>query len=273
MTQEERRIYLIQELQKEMPEYAGYPIPKDEQRQRYLLKGLFNLRPVQPAPEEFTKIQDEYLQERAREKGITDATELPSVPVDHRIILWQGDITTLKCDAIVNAANNTLMGCWNPDHLCVDNLIQSYSGYQTRQACTQYMDEQRKIHGEDYLQPTAVPMMTSAYNLPSEYIIHVVGPIVSSRLTKQNKDELAECYRASLELAAEHGCRNIAFCCISTGVFMFPQDKAAEIAVATVKKWLDEHPESCLKNVIFDVFKDKDLRIYQDLLHVRKNAF
>ena len=197
------------------------------------------------------------------------------VKLEHYLPAFEAAIAQQKAevDAIVNAANNTLMGCWNPDHLCVDNLIQSYSGYQTRQACTQYMDEQRKIHGEDYLQPTAVPMMTSAYNLPSEYIIHVVGPIVSSRLTKQNKDELAECYRASLELAAEHGCRNIAFCCISTGVFMFPQDKAAEIAVATVKKWLDEHPESCLKNVIFDVFKDKDLRIYQDLLHVRKNAF
>ncbi len=266
MTQEERRIYLIQELQKEMPEYAGYQIPEDEQGQRELLRGLFNVRPVQPVSDEFMRVQDEYLQERAREKGITDASGLQSVPSDDRIILWQGDITTLKCDAIINPANNTLSGCWAPNHSCADNIIQSFAGISVRADCVAYMEEQRRIHGQDYMQPTAVPMITSAYNLPSKYIIHVVGPIVSPFLTQEHKDQLAQCYRASLDLAAENGCENIAFCCISTGVFMFPQDKAAEIAVATVKEWLDEHPDSCMKKVIFNVFKDSDLRIYQRLL-------
>jgi O-acetyl-ADP-ribose deacetylase (regulator of RNase III) len=266
MTQEERRLYLIRELQKEMPEYARYQIPEDEQEQRDFLRGLFNVRPVQPTSEEFFRIQDEYLQERAREKGITDASELPSVPSDPRLILWQGDITTLKCDAIINPANSSLTGCWQFCHSCADNIIQSYSGMQTRMAGYDYMEKQRKIYGADYEQPTAVPVITSAYNLPSKYIIHVVGPIVYPYLTREHKDQLAECYRASLDLAAENGCENIAFTCISTGVFMFPQDKAAEIAVATVKKWLDAHPESCLKKVIFNVFKDSDLRIYQRLL-------
>lgn len=266
MTQEERRIYLIQELQKEIPEYAGYQIPEDEQGQRELLRGLFNVRPVQPASDEFMRVQDEYLQERAREKGITDASGLQSVPSDDRIILWQGDITTLKCDAIINPANNTLSGCWVPNHSCADNIIQSFAGISVRADCVAYMEEQRRIHGQDYMQPTAVPMITSAYNLPSKYIIHVVGPIVSPFLTQEHKDQLAQCYRASLDLAAENGCENIAFCCISTGVFMFPQDKAAEIAVATVKEWLDEHSDSCMKKVIFNVFKDSDLRIYQRLL-------
>jgi len=266
MTQEERRIYLIQELQKEMPEYAGYQIPEDEQGQRELLRGLFNVRPVQPVSDEFMRVQDEYLQERAREKGITDASGLQSVPSDDRIILWQGDITTLKCDAIINPANNTLSGCWVPNHSCADNIIQSFAGISVRADCVAYMEEQRRIHSQDTMQPTAVPMITSAYNLPSKYIIHVVGPIVSPFLTQEHKDQLAQCYRASLDLAAENGCENIAFCCISTGVFMFPQDKAAEIAVATVKEWLDEHPDSCMKKVIFNVFKDSDLRIYQRLL-------
>ena len=268
MTQEERRLYLIRELMKQMPEYAGYQIPRDEQGQRYLLKALLNVRPVQPAPEEFTRIQNEYLQERAKEKGITDIMELGSVPSDERLILWQGDITTLKCDAIVNASNNSLTGCWNPEHLCVDNLIQTYSGYQTRQDGAAYMEKQRKIHGRDYVQPTAVPMITSAYNLPSKYIIHVVGPIVSPYLTEEYKQQLAECYRRSLDLAVENGCENIAFCCISTGVFMFPPHKAAQIAVATVKQWLDEHPDSCMKKVIFNVFKNSDLAIYEKLLGV-----
>lgn len=266
MTQEERRIYLIQELQKEMPEYAGYQIPEDEQGQRELLRGLFNVRPVHPVSDEFMRVQDEYLQERAREKGITDASVLQSVPSDDRIILWQGDITTLKCDAIINPANNTLSGCWVPNHSCADNIIQSFAGISVRADCVAYMEEQRKIYGQDYMQPTAVPMITSAYNLPSKYIIHVVGPIVSPFLTQEHKNQLAQCYRASLDLAAENGCENIAFCCISTGVFMFPQDKAAETAVATVKVWLDEHPDSCMKKVIFNVFKDSDLRIYQRLL-------
>ncbi|MGN1024442.1 MAG: macro domain-containing protein, partial [Lachnospiraceae bacterium] len=146
------------------------------------------------------------------------------------------------------------------------NIIHSMAGTELRERCYQIMKEQQQIHGQDYLQPTAVPMITRAYNLPAKYVVHVVGPIVSPYLKQEHKEQLAACYRNCLDLAAEHGCENIAFCCISTGVFMFPQDKAAQIAVATVKQWLDGHPDSCMKKVIFNVFKDSDLRIYQRLL-------
>ena len=190
MTQEERRRYLIHELQKEMPEYAGYLIPEDERGQRELLRGLFNVRPVQPVSEEFMRVQDEYLQERAREKGITDISDLPAVPADERLILWRGDITTLRCDAILNPANNTLSGCWIPNHSCADNIIQSFAGISVRADCVEYMEKQRKIHGSDYVQPTAVPIITSAYNLPSKYIVHVVGDnriIQPSRKTRRKQ--------------------------------------------------------------------------------------
>lgn len=151
----------------------------------------------------------------------------------------------------------------------VGNIVGSFAGVELRWKTWQNMEALRKEHGQDYEQPTALPMITPAYNLPSKYIIHVVGPIVYPYLTQQHKDQLAECYRASLDLAAKNGCENIAFCCISTGVFMFPADRAAEIAVTTVKKWLDEHPDSCMKKVIFNVFKDSDLKIYQKLLGSR----
>lgn len=269
MTQEERRIYLIQALQKEMPEYAEYRIPEDEQGQKDLLRALFNVRMPAQASEEFLLVQDEYLQERAREKGITDLNDLKPVPSDSRLYLWQGDITTLKCDAIINAANSQMTGCYRPLHNCEDNIVGTFSGVELRWETWQNMEKLRKEYGTDYEQPTAVPMITSAYNLPSKYIIHVVGPIVYPYLTQQHRDQLAECYRAGLDLAARNACENIAFCCISTGVFMFPADKAAEIAVKTVKEWLDVHPDSCMKRVVFNVFKDSDLKIYQKLLNAK----
>lgn len=216
-------MFLIKELQKEMPEYAGYDIPDNAADQWAMLRGLFNVRPAWPASEEFLKIQDEVLTQIAREKGVTDADSLVPTRADSRLVVWQGDITTLKADAIVNAANNQ-------------------------------MEELRAQYGKDYLQPTATPMITPGYNLPAKYVIHVVGPIVYPRLTSRHKAELAQCYSSCLDLAKENGCASLAFCCISTGVFMFPQDKAAEIAVKTVRKWLDEH-------------QDEDLRLYDGLLN------
>ncbi len=266
MTQEERRLYLIRELQKEMPEYAGYAIPEGEQGQRDLLRALFNVRLPAPASAEFLQVQDAYLQARAEEKGITDIRDLKPVPGDARLYLWQGDITTLKCDAILNAANSQMTGCYQPLHNCEDNIVGTYSGVQLRWETYQKMEALRKIHGKDYEQPAAVPMITSAWNLPSEKIVHVVGPIVIGPLTQKHREQLAECYRASLDLAAENGCQNIAFCCLSTGVFMFPAEQAAEIAVDSVRNWLDAHPDSGMQKVIFNVFKDSDLRIYQRLL-------
>lgn len=266
MTQEERRKYLIKALQKEMPEYGRYEIPANEQGQRDLLRALFNVRLPAPASPEFLKVQDEYLSLRAEEKGITDIGDLAPVPFDTRLYLWQGDITTLRCDAVINAANSQMLGCFQPLHNCIDNVENTYAGVQLRNFMDVQMEKKRKVYGEGYEQPTAVPMISPAYNLPSKYIIHVVGPIVSPFLKREHKEQLAACYRNCLDIAAERGCESIAFCCISTGVFMFPQNKAAEIAVKTAISWLDAHPDNSVKKVIFNVFKDSDLKIYQDLL-------
>ena len=266
MTQEERRYYLIHALQEEMPNYADYQIPEDEQGQKDLLRALFNVRPPAPASPAFLKVQDAYLKERTEEKGITDSRTLAPVPANPQLVLWQGDITTLRCDAIINAANSQMTGCYRPLHHCEDNMVHSFAGVQLRWDTWQRMEAYRETYGQDYEQPTAVPMITPGYNLPAKHIIHIVGPIVSPFLMQKHKDQLAACYRASLDLAAENGCENIAFCCLSTGVFMFPQDKAAEIAVAAVEQWMKEHPSGGLKQVIFNVFKEDDLRIYQRLL-------
>lgn len=272
MTQQEKIVYLIKELQKEMPEYAQYAIPDDLKEQWAMLRGLFNVRPPYPASEEFLKIQDEVLRQIAQEKGITDADALAPSLIDPRLVVWQGDITTLQVDAAVNAANNQMEGCWRIGHNCVDNNFHSFAGVQMRIECHRQMTELRKVHGEDYVQPTAVPMITPGYNLPAKYVIHVVGPIVYPYLTQEHKDLLAQCYSASLDLAAQSSCASIAFCCISTGVFMFPQDKAAKIAVKTVRQWLDQHPDSSVKRVVFNVFKDRDLQLYNQLLN-RKMRF
>ncbi|MGI6055415.1 MAG: protein-ADP-ribose hydrolase [Bilifractor sp.] len=266
MNQKERITYLIQYLEREMPEYAGSGVPEDAKDAFDLFRALCNVRMPGPASEEFLKVQDAVLQEKTREKGITDVKDLEPVSSDARLVLWQGDISTLRCDAIVNAANSQMLGCFQPLHNCIDNVENTYAGVQLRNFMNAQMEKKRKEYGEGYEQPTAIPMISPAFNLPAEYIVHVVGPIVYPSLREEHRDQLAACYRNSLDLAAEHGCRNIAFCCISTGVFMFPQDKAAKIAVKTVKEWLDAHPGSCLKKVIFNVFKDSDLRIYQKLL-------
>lgn len=267
MTQQEKIVYLIKKLQKEMPEYASYRIPEDLEGQWMLLRGLFNVRPPYPASEDFLKVQDEVLTQIAQDKGITDGDSLEPALADQRLVVWQGDITTLKVDAAVNAANNEMEGCWRVGHNCIDNNIHSFGGVQMRIECHRQMTQLRKIHGEDYVQPTAVPMITPGYNLPAKYVIHVVGPIVYPYLKTEHKEQLAQCYRNCLDMADANGCRSIAFCCISTGVFMFPQEKAARIAVKTVRGWLDEHPESGVKRVIFNVFKDEDKRIYDRLLN------
>ena len=257
-SQEERRIWLIRELQREMPQYRGISIPEGEEAQWRLLRSLFNVRPPYPASGEFLKVQDEYLSEMIRRRGIVDGEELPPVRKDNRLSLWQGDITRLHCDAIVNAANSALLGCWQPCHSCIDNIIHSLSGVQLRIKCNELMEAQG--HEEE----TGKAKITPAYNLPCKYVLHTVGPIISGPLQKSDCDLLARCYQSCLELAVENGCRSIAFCCISTGVFHFPNDKAAEIAVRTVTSFLDIRKEDI--RVIFNVFKDVDLHIYQTLL-------
>jgi O-acetyl-ADP-ribose deacetylase (regulator of RNase III) len=220
-----------------------------------------NVRMPKDVTEEFLEIQDEYLKRVTAEKGITDINDL--VPVKDDIYLWKGDITTLRCAAIVNAANSAMLGCFVPGHNCIDNCIHTFAGVQLRNECHQKMEELRKVYGKNYVQPTAVPMLTEAYNLPADKIIHVVGPIVDRKLNDAHERLLAECYRSCLDITKENHIDSVAFCCISTGVFMFPQDRAAEIAIATVSSFLKDNKGI---KVVFNVFNDIDFRIYSRLL-------
>jgi O-acetyl-ADP-ribose deacetylase (regulator of RNase III) len=258
MTQDEKRLFLIQELLSELPQYKDMQIPKNTIEQKRLLRSLMNIRRPHPISDEFLKVQDKYLSEEVRAKGITDSDALPASPLNNRLILWRGDITTLKADAIVNAANSALRGCFVPCHSCVDNIIHSVSGIQLRLACDELMTAQ----GFD--EPTGTAKITPAFNLPCHYVLHTVGPIVSGALTETHCRQLADCYRSCLELASDRGLKSIAFCCISTGEFHFPQQKAAEIAVQTVTEFLQTNTQ--IEKVIFNVFKQEDYDIYRRLL-------
>lgn len=254
MTQEEKREYLIEELLKERNEKAD--IPSGEFEQKQILRSLFNIRLPKPASEEFLKIQDEYLKEETERKGITDIEDLE--PVQDGLYLWQGDITTLKCGAIVNAANSQMLGCFYPCHKCIDNAIHTFSGIQLRNRCSDIMKSQ------GFEEPTGRAKITPAYNLPCDYVIHTVGPIITSRVTADDCELLRSCYRSCLEKAYENDIESIAFCCISTGEFHFPNELAAQIAVETVKEFIEDTGAEI--KVIFNVFKDYDLDIYEQLL-------
>lgn len=256
MTQEEKRIYLIKSLLAEQPRYAGAEIPNTATEQKRLLRSLFNIREPKESTAEFLSVQDEYLQEVLSEKGVTDLNSLS--PNAEGLYLWQGDITTLCCDAIVNAANSGLLGCFCPCHGCIDNAIHTFAGVQLRLACNELMKQQ------GFLEATGKAKITPAFNLPSKYVLHTVGPIVQGHLTKSDCELLASCYRSCLELAVENGIESIAFCCISTGEFHFPNDKAAEISVQTVRNFKSQ-THSKIK-VVFNVFKDMDYKIYRKLL-------
>ena len=256
MNQSERRRYLIQKLLNEQKEYSNYSIPEDSQGQKDLLRGLLNVRAPKVLSREFLKIQDEYLKEETEKKGITELTDL--TPVEQGIYLWQGDITTLRCDAIVNAANSGMTGCYAPNHKCIDNCIHTFAGAQLRYKCAQMM----KAQGHE--EPTGQAKITAAYNLPCCYILHTVGPIIYGRVTEKDCELLAGSYRSCLELAAQNHLESVAFCCISTGEFHFPKERAAEIAVRTVREFLQK--ETSVKKVIFNVFKDYDREIYKHTL-------
>ena len=256
MKQDERRIYLIQQLLDEQTRYRNFDIPQDRIEQKRLLRSLFNIRMPGNISEDFLKIQNEYLQEETAAKGITDLAELS--PISKGIYLWQGDITTLRCDAIVNAANSGMTGCYAPCHGCIDNCIHTYAGIQLRLECAGIM--QKQGHEEE----TGKAKITSAYNLPCKFVLHTVGPIVETRVIPDDERLLASCYRSCLELAEKNGIKSIAFCCISTGEFHFPNDKAAEIAVQTVKGYKEQTGSNM--EVIFNVFKDVDYEIYRKLL-------
>ena len=202
------------------------------------------------------KVQDAYLQERLAERGVTEPENL--TPVQPGIYLWQGDITTLAADAIVNAANSRMLGCFGPCHGCIDNAIHTYAGTQLRMECARIMAGQMKEEA------TGKAKITKAYNLPCRYVLHTVGPIIYGTVTKTDCELLAGCYRSCLELAAAYGLKSVAFCCISTGEFHFPNELAAEIAIHTVRTWQQQNSNRI--EVIFNVFKDSDYEIYKRLL-------
>ncbi len=254
MTQDERRRFLLEFLLRERGETMA--LPADEAAQRRLLRALCNVREPVPAPADFLAVQDAYLQEETRRKGVTDASQIPET--EPGIRLWRGDITTLRCDVIVNAANSALLGCFVPCHGCIDNAIHTYAGVQLRLACAKLMAAQ------GHPEPAGRAKITPAFNLPSRYVLHTVGPIVRNRPTARDEALLASCYRSCLALAAAHGARSVAFCCISTGEFHFPSARAAQIAVQTVRearKTLQHEMD-----VIFNVYQERDLRIYEGLL-------
>ena len=257
MIQEERRKYLILELIKENKDYADVAMPKDEVKQKELLRALFNVRMPSPISDDFLKVQDEYLKEENRKKGIVDWKGIPQLQKNIR--LWKGDITRLNCDGIVNAANDALLGCFVPGHACIDNAIHTFAGVELRNECDAIMKKQG--HPEE----TGRAKITKAYNLPSKYVIHTVGPIVRGNISNEDCRLLKSSYISSLELAEERGLKSIAFCCISTGAFFFPQEEAAKIAVETVKEYLENVKINI--EVIFDVFGEKDERIYRKLLN------
>ena len=250
----------------EMPEYQpqAQKFPQDAASQRRLLRSLMNVRPPMPLKREFLAMQDDLLSAERDSKGVVDGTALPAVNSHPRIAVWKGDITRLKVDAIVDADNSALLGCFCPCHGCIDNAIHSAAGLQLRDECYQIMQAQ------GHPEPNGRAKLTKGYNLPARYVLHTVGPIVQGRVTHQARRELASCYRSCLELAAEHGLESVAFCCISTGEFHFPDQEAAEIAVKTVTDFLRE--DTSIKKVIFNVFKDIDETIYRCLLGADRTA-
>ena len=258
------RICLLQLLNEmllaELPEYKKQAqlFPCSETAQRQLLRSLMNVRPPMPLTPEFVAAQDELLSAEREEKGVVDGNTLPCTAVHPSIAVWQGDITRLKVDAIVDADNNALLGCFCPCHNCIDNAIHSAAGLQLRDECSRIMQAQ------GHPEPNGRAKITAGYNLPARYVLHTVGPIVQGRVTRQDRAELAGCYRSCLELAAERGLSSVAFCCISTGEFHFPHQEAAEIAVDTVIKFL--RYDTSIQKVIFNVFKDIDAQIYRKLL-------
>ena len=263
MNQEERLGYLVEKFKEDSVEYRDLETPRDGEGRQRVLRSLMNIRMPGEMAEDVLAVQNDYLKERAREKGVVTPKDIPVVR--DVISIWQGDITRLAVDAIVNAANSQMLGCFVPMHTCIDNCIHSFAGIQLRAECSRQMSELRIRYGKDYEQPTAVPMLTDAYNLPAKKVIHIVGPIVRYGLTHELEKSLADCYRNTLDMCLDNGLKSVAFCCISTGVFHFPNRRAAEIAVDTVTKWLSEH-DGQMERVIFNVFKDDDRDIYKELL-------
>lgn len=245
---------LIADLLSERPDLKDLPIPENESEQFRLYRSLVNIRPAGKASADYLQTEDAFLQELIRQKGITRLSDLK--PVEPHLYLWKGDITTLQCGAIVNAANSGMTGCYRPCHNCIDNCIHTFAGVRLRKKCAEIME----LQGHE--EPTGTAKRTPAYNLPCDFVIHTVGAIVQGNLTNKQCEQLRSCYQSCLELAVQSGIQSIAFCCISTGVFGFPPEKAAEIAIHTVRSFLKTQEIE----VVFNVFTEKDYNIYSRLL-------
>ena len=276
MKKSERLDILVRRFAEDSQQYRNIDVGATDEEKRVTLRSLMNIRMPRPMDADTLRIQDEYLAERNREKGIVTLAEIPTIreslgstgPCADLVSLWQGDITCLGVGAIVNAANSGMLGCFQPMHTCIDNCIHTFAGVELRLECERQMAELREKYGDGYEQPTAVPMLTPGYNLPAEHVVHIVGPIVQSRVAEVHRRKLSACYTSTLELCAKNSIRSAAFCCISTGVFRFPKDEAAQIAIRTVEAWLREHP-CVMDRVIFNVFGDADKARYERILSER----
>ena len=260
MTRMEQIQFLNEALLAELPQYRAQAasFPADADSQRRLLRALMNARPPMPLRPDVLAVQDALLSAEREERGVVDGSSLPVTAANPRLVLWRGDITRLRADAIVNAANSALLGCFVPCHGCIDNAIHTYAGIQLRCECAKMMAAQGKE------EPAGRAKITKAYNLPCRWVLHTVGPIIYGAVTKTDRELLAGCYRSCLELAAAHGLQSVAFCCISTGEFHFPNELAAKTAVQTVRTWQQQNPNQI--KVIFNVFKESDYEIYKRLL-------
>lgn len=270
----EKADILLEKLKADSAEYkeletGGY----SPEEKKNAIRSLMNIRMPGKLSDELVDLQDEYLQAEQKVKGVVTLTDIPTIkeqfssnsPHADKVSLWQGDITRLKVGAIVNAANSQMLGCFVPCHRCIDNAIHSAAGMQLREECSQIMNHRRMKYGRNYEEPTGTATLTKAYNLPCDHVIHTVGPIVYGRMNDKLCQDLQNCYENVLQCCMENNIKTVAFCCISTGEFHFPNDKAAKIAWETVTAFLDEH-SSCLERVIFNVFKDSDRDIYEQLL-------
>lgn len=272
----------LQELKQDSVEYkqletSGYSLAE----KKNTIRGLMNIRMPGSLSSKLVRLQDSYLQEELREKGVVELSDIPTIKeqfgdsssfvakypfLAERISLWQGDITRLETQAIVNAANSQMLGCFVPCHRCIDNAIHSGAGMELREECSRIMSLRRKKYGGGYEEPTGTATLTKGYNLPCKYVIHTVGPIVYVGLNDALCQDLRNCYENVLACCLEHNIRSVAFCCISTGEFHFPNEKAAQIAWKTVTDFLQKHGD-CIERVIFNVFKDSDREIYEKILY------
>lgn len=273
MEQNERLDYLVREFIQDSEMNKDFEVPESDDEKRVVLRSLMNVRMPGGMDSDVLEVQDEYLRGRAVEKGIVGLDDIPTVRESlgsahvhgDRISVWQGDITRLKVGAVVNAANSQMLGCFAPMHTCIDNCIHTFAGVQLRQECDRYMNNMKMRYGKRYEEPTGRAVLTGAYNLPADYVIHTVGPIVSGRLNDTHRGYLKKCYGSIMQCCIDNNIRSVAFCCISTGVFCFPNDEAAKIAVDTVSEFLDKNDDR-FDRVVFNVFKDYDLELYEGLL-------